>query len=687
MKVDDVLGDVLTDAPALTLRVLLVDDQPIVGEAVRRALLQETDTEFHYCADPKFALAVARDFRPTVILQDLIMPNVSGLDLVRQYRTDPATAGIPIVVLSSREEPLVKSEAFGLGANDYLVKLPDPIELVARIRYHSMAYLARIQRDQAYRALRESQRRLMAAGIALAENEASYRLLADTATDVISRSDLEGTLLYLSPAFERVTGYPASELVGRNIADIVHPDDAGAYFAHFARMIKGKHASGSPVEFRIRHKDGRWIYIEGNPTLVRGDDGRAFGFVDVSRDNTRRKALEAELRAARQEAETAAAAKGEFLANMSHELRTPLTSIVGFTRLAAEQADLQGLTRTYVERVGDASRVLLCTVNDILDFSKLEAGQVSFQPEPTSLAKLSRATLELFMPQAGAKDLNLVLDCQVEASDLVIFVDPDRIRQILLNLVGNAVKFTDTGAVTLRTRYDRTAENLSVEVIDTGPGISQDKHDRLFKRFSQVDGSLTRSHTGTGLGLAICKGLVEAMGGEIGADSRPGEGSRFWFTIPAPVADAAPALVNGPNADQPTFASLRILIVDDHPANRELARLILVGIGAEVCEAGDGEEAARLASELPFDVILMDLRMPRLDGPGALQRIRATPGPNDATPILAFTADADIETARRLATMGFQDVVGKPLEPGALIAAVARATAFAQNPQQECDVA
>jgi PAS domain S-box-containing protein len=674
MKTADLLDDGLADASALTIRVLLVDDQPIVGEAIRRALLQETDTEFHYCADPRQALAVALGFRPTVIMQDLIMPNVSGLDLVRQYRADPVTARIPIIVLSSREEPLVKSDAFRAGANDYLVKLPDPIELVARIRYHSTAYHTQIQRDEAYRALRESQRRLMAAGITLAENEASYRLLADTATDIISRSDLDGTMLYLSPAIERVTGYAASELVGRNIVDIVHPDDAGPFFAHWARMIDGEHADGTPVEYRIRHKDGSWIYIEGNPTLVRGDNGRVLGIVDVSRDDTLRKTLETELRAARQEAEAAAAAKGEFLANMSHELRTPLTSIVGFTRLAAEQADLQGLTRTYVERVSEASRALLCTVNDILDFSKLEVGQVSFQAEPTSLAKLGRATLDLFMPQAGAKDLDLVLDCEPETGDLVISVDPDRIRQILLNLVGNAVKFTDAGSITLRTRYDRTNGMLSVEVIDTGPGIPPDRHDRLFKRFSQVDGSLTRSHGGTGLGLAICKGLVEAMGGEIGADSRVGEGSRFWFTIPAPLAAAAHALIDGPHADQPTFTGLRVLVVDDHPVNRELARLILAGIGAEVSEAADGEDAVQLASESPYDVILMDLRMPRLDGPGALHRIREASGPNDATPILAFTADADSETTRRLTTMGFQDVVPKPLEPGMLIAAVARAT-------------
>jgi len=518
---------------------------------------------------------------------------------------------------------------------------------------------------------------------ALAQSEQRFRRLAVNAPDMIAESTLQGVMTYVSPASLSITGFTPEELVGRPFSSLMHPDDALKVLEMCQAAFASKGAlAPSHMEFRAQHKLGHEVWLECKPTLATDPvSGKFTGLTDVIRDITARKALEAKLRLAQADAEAAAAVKGEFLANMSHELRTPLTSIVGFTRLAAEQADLHGLTRTYVERVGDASRALLCTVNDILDFSKLEGGQVSFQPEPTSLAKLTRATLGLFMPQAGAKDLDLVLDCDVEASDLILSLDPDRIRQILLNLVGNAVKFTDAGGVTLRTRYDEASGMLSIEVIDTGPGIPPDRHDRLFKRFSQVDGSLTRSHGGTGLGLAICKGLVEAMGGEIGADSRAGEGSRFWFTVPAPLADAADAHIEGQVADQQPVTGVRVLVVDDHPANRELARLILAGIGAEVSEAADGEEAAQLASEWPYDVILMDLRMPRLDGPGALRKIREGAGPNDATPILAFTADADGETAVRLAAMGFQNVVAKPLEPGTLVAAVARATAFVQDQQ------
>jgi PAS domain S-box-containing protein len=521
------------------------------------------------------------------------------------------------------------------------------------------------------------------AEIAIAESEERFRRLAVNAPDMIIEARLDGVLTYVSPASAGITGFTPEELIGQTYLAVMEPED-GQRILEMCQTVfasKGKVAPWS-VEFRAKHKDGRELWLECKPTLaVDPITGRFTGLNDVVRDITQRKALEAQLRRAQAEAEDAAAVKAEFLANMSHELRTPLTSIIGFTGLAAEQPDLATLTRTYVDRVGDASRALLCTVNDILDFSKLEAGQVTIQPQPVSLTRLSRATLDLFTPQAGAKDLSLTLDGESAGDDLVIAVDPDRIRQILLNLVSNAVKFTASGGVTLKTRYDADREMLSIDVIDTGAGIPQDKLDRLFKRFSQIDGSLTRVQGGTGLGLAICKGLVEAMGGEIGVESTLGVGSRFWFRTPATLASLPSNRADGEAIERPTFAGVRVLVVDDHPANRELARLFLAGVGAEVTDASDGEEAVTLASEWPFDVILMDLRMPRLDGLGALRRIRAAPGPNDVTPIIAFTADVDTETMGKLGPLGFQDAVAKPLEPAALIAAVARATAFPQDLQ------
>jgi signal transduction histidine kinase/ActR/RegA family two-component response regulator len=396
--------------------------------------------------------------------------------------------------------------------------------------------------------------------------------------------------------------------------------------------------------------------------------------VAVARDAGEK--LKARLRTALAEAEQAAVVKSEFLANMSHELRTPLTSVVGFTRLAADQPDLSPLSRDYIDRVGEASRALLCAVNDILDFSKLEAGQVSFRPEPVAVHELLLRALDLFTPQAAAKDLALSLDDATPAG-LTVAIDPDRLRQVLLNLVGNAVKFTSEGHVTLSAAYDEASARLTLAVIDTGPGVPPDRLDRLFKRFSQVDGALNRSHGGTGLGLAICKGIVEAMGGDVGATSVVGQGSRFFMTVPAPRAQSAPVELAA-EIEPEARAGLKVLVTDDHPANRELVRLFLAGIGAEIAEAGDGEQAVEAAASQAFDVILMDLRMPRLDGIGAVTRIRAAAGPNQTTPILAFTADAESAFDDRLRALGFDGAVAKPVEPGQLISAILTAVGGAE---------
>jgi len=519
------------------------------------------------------------------------------------------------------------------------------------------------------------QRKTQAAVVA---SEQRFRRLAVNAPDMIAESRLDGVMTYVSPACLPLTGFTPEELVGRPFTSLMHPEDGAKVLEMCQTVFASKGAVAPwPVEFRAVHKDGRDLWFECKPTLtVDPVTGRFVGLIDVLRDITERKQMEAQLRQARVDAEAAAVVKSEFVANMSHELRTPLTSIIGFTALASEQPDLSDLSRKYVGRVGDASRALLCTVNDILDFSKLEAGQVHIHPQPVCLTDLARSTLELFSPQAAAKDLALVLEMGAELDDLVVSADPDRVRQILLNLIGNAVKFTDNGGVTLRLSYDPPAGMLKVEVVDTGPGVPANKQDLLFRRFSEVDGALTRSHGGTGLGLAICKGLVEAMGGALGVDSVAGQGSRFWFEISTPVAAAAPAAAEAGPSDGPSLGGMRLLVVDDHEANRDLVRLFLADAGVEITQATDGEQAVRLAAERPFDVILMDVRMPTLDGPGALRRIRQAAGPNDATPIVAFTADADADAVAHLLAQGFQGAVTKPMTPGGLISGLVRAVAF-----------
>ena len=432
------------------------------------------------------------------------------------------------------------------------------------------------------------------------------------------------------------------------------PDDQIILSAAIEAATAGK--GPFHLEMGINRADG-----EKRRVLAKGDcqfdrEGKPIALFGVFQDVT-------EQRAAIATAEQAAAVKSEFLANMSHELRTPLTSIVGFTDLAAEQRDLSPVMRDYVRRIDNAGRALLCTVNDILDFSKLEAGQVAIRPFATNLEDLCRSTLELFAPQAGAKDLDLTFRMDTASAAMMpnLLIDPDRVRQILLNLVGNAVKFTSTGGVQVTAAWNARTERLRVTVGDTGAGIPADKLDQLFQRFSQIDGSTTRNHGGTGLGLAICKGLCEAMDGTVGADSELGRGSRFWFEISAPAATAVERdAATTTTRVRAGLDGVRVLVADDHPANRELAKLFLTGMGAEVIEVEDGAAAVAIAGAEHFDLILMDLRMPRMGGLDAMKAIRSGRMLSSATPILAYTADGDGD-AVRLTSEGFAGVVAKPL--------------------------
>jgi PAS domain S-box-containing protein len=502
----------------------------------------------------------------------------------------------------------------------------------------------------------------------VAQSEARYRLLADNASDMVSQIQLDGRVTFITPSCSKILGYAPEEVIGGVAAAIVHPDDLDTVLTHY-RSLRSRAASLDMVQFRARHRDGHWIWVEGQPKMLfDAESGEPVQIQDTVRDISKRKALELELDRARGEAEAASAVKSEFLANMSHELRTPLTSIVGFSGLLLNTVELSPQGRRYVERVTQASDTLLTIVNDILDFSKLEAGQVEIERLPADTAAMIEGATELLRPQAEAKGLSLV----VEYPDLPeqVVLDEARVRQILLNLVSNAVKFTAKGGVTVRASYDHSAGRLRCQVIDTGEGVPADRLDRLFKRFSQVDASTTRSHGGTGLGLAICKGLAEAMGGEVGANSQVGEGSCFWLELPCPVVGAATASTADADAPTNVCQGLRVMVADDNPLNRELVRIILEANGVQVTDAGSGGAALSLAETGRFDVILMDIRMPDLDGPTTASAIRQGHGPNADTPIIAFSADfVDDEQAPGEPPL-FDGYLAKPVLAADLLATV-----------------
>jgi len=489
------------------------------------------------------------------------------------------------------------------------------------------------------------------------------------------RIDLRTGVVDWSPQIYALFGLPrTTPPQSGGLARLLHPEDRDAAQAAFNRIC----ATGEP-----QHSEARVITPAGEVRIVRSwstaefdETGAVSAVMYVLMNVTEQRRVEAELRQARDAAEQAAVVKAEFLANMSHELRTPLTSILGFTALAAAENDMPDTARHYIERVTIASKALLTLVNDVLDFSKLEAGEIRLEPRPVDMPQLAREVMDLFGQQAAAKGVALELDL-ADGIPPAVALDADRVRQVLINLVGNAVKFTAEGAVRLELGYDCDAELLSASVVDTGPGIEADRCSQLFQRFSQVDGSSTRTFGGTGLGLAICKGLIEAMGGAIGVETEAGKGSRFWFEAPAPAVDPVEAASASASVAALSLGN-RFLVVDDNRANRDLVRAILTTLGADIVEAADGHEGVKAAMELPFDVILMDMRMPGLSGPEAVAEIRRG-GPNAACPIIAFSASADPRQLDELRRMGFDGCLAKPFTLTDLIHAVEMAIASVEQ--------
>jgi signal transduction histidine kinase/CheY-like chemotaxis protein len=394
----------------------------------------------------------------------------------------------------------------------------------------------------------------------------------------------------------------------------------------------------------------------------------------------RRLQVEHDLRQAKDGAEAASRAKSTFLANMSHELRTPMNAIMGMTGLALRRASDPTL-RNQLGKIDQASQHLLAVINDILDISKIEAERLTLERVSFRLGEVVENILSLISQKAQDKKLKLSIDLTPDVTQLSLLGDPLRLGQILLNFTSNAVKFTALGSITVRARVvEESAINvvLRFEVQDTGIGIAPQDQLRLFTAFEQADGSMTRKYGGTGLGLAISKRLAHLMGGEVGVESQVGTGSTFWFIVRLDkatndaIAPAPTFIATSPEQQLKTLhAGARILVVEDEPINREVARFLLEDTGLKADLAEDGAVAVTMAKLAPYDLILMDMQMPNLNGVDATRAIRALPG-YEHTPILAMTANAFDEDRKACFDAGMNDHLPKPIEPDQLFATMAK---------------
>ena len=510
--------------------------------------------------------------------------------------------------------------------------------------------------------------------------EKRYGDLFENANDMVYSRSLDGFLTDLNPAGERMTGYTRAEALQMTITDLMPPE-----LREQARQRMEKNNAKSPdfrAEINIMRKDGERRTLEISTRLI-SENGKPVRVEGIARDVTDRKRAQAEYETAREAAEEANRAKSEFLANMSHEIRTPMNGVIGMSELAL-QTDLTLEQREYVDTIHTCAESLLTLINDILDFSKIEARKLELDWVEFNIRRLLADILRTLRIRSVQR--NVALRSNVE--DRVphrLLGDPHRVRQVIVNLVGNGIKFTEHGEVAVEVALEREEEGkcrLHFAIRDTGIGIPEGKRKSVFDAFMQADGSITRKHGGTGLGLAISAQLAVLMHGTISVESRVGEGSVFHFTAEFGVLTGTmPAQLPAPPAPKTHSRSLKVLVVEDNAVNRRLASKLLEKRGHRPEVACDGQAALEMMARQSFDLILMDVQMPEMDGFQATAAIREREAETGAhIPILALTAHAMKGDRERCLDAGMDGYVSKPIQSSELFAAIDALAAPSEPP-------
>ncbi|MCB9496219.1 MAG: PAS domain S-box protein [Fibrobacteria bacterium] len=491
--------------------------------------------------------------------------------------------------------------------------------------------------------------------------------LFDLSQDVICIATLEGYFHYFNDALPRILGFDRENLAEHRFLDFVHPDDLDSTI--LAMSALGENQTIKDFENRYLAADGSVVWFSWSSA-----PDPATGLVyAIARDVSDRKRFEFELEQAKVQAENANRAKSEFLANMSHEIRTPLNAVTGFSELLSGVL-VEEKHRRYAESIRSAGRSLLTLINDILDLSKIEAGMMHIEARPVHVRRLVEEIGAIFSMTAEEAGISLELEVAPEVPNLLV-LDEARIRQVLLNLVGNALKFTSQGTVTLEVLVEKRTPidvDLVFRVEDTGIGIPPGQMEGIFDAFRQQPGQSQRAFGGTGLGLAISRRLVEMMGGRLSVESEVGKGSRFLVSLETVAVASGPDETSSFDSIEAPPSSLGpVLVVDDYEFNRHLVREILAAKGFDVVEAVDGNDALEKANSFQPCLVLMDVRMPVMDGIEACKRLRS----DDSTrriPIVALTASVSTPEVAAIRAAGFDGLVPKPVAINGLLAELAR---------------
>ncbi|MBF0399534.1 MAG: response regulator [Magnetococcales bacterium] len=677
------------------LRILLVDDQRLTEQLVQHMLTGDAATEFSldYVQDPLLAEACIQQILPDVILLDYAMPDMDGFELLQRLRHTPSLQHVPVVMLSANEDAVQKAAAFALGANDYLVKLPEKVELLARLRYYGNAHRAH-QRQQA-------------AERALLEREAHLQAILDNALDAIITMDREGRIVAVNPAATQLLGYSREAMLGQPMNRFVFSEP----FWQLYSQIMADCALGGALGRTLSKKwevdglreNGQQIDLEmaiiATHSFGQGGSASPTHCTAFFQDVTDQKQLLKSLEETLSVAEVANRVKSNFLSTMSHEIRTPMNAVIGLTELAL-QAEISPKVHDYLSKIQDASHALLRIINDILDFSKMDAGRLKLESVHFCIVDVLERVEGLLLKQAEEKGVQWSLEVASNCKGAVLG-DPFRLEQVLSNLVSNAIKFTEQGGVVCRVRRlesppkarvlpgEEAALWFEFSVQDTGIGLTEQQQEALFNPFMQADSSTSRRYGGTGLGLSICKRIIDAMDGTVRVESELGKGSLFSFAVPLlkgkgeavddppkdgvhpgsgwsgesvePLLEVEPSAPQADAKDYRVLRGARILLVEDIPINQQVARELLEKVGIQVDVAQDGVAAVDMAAACDYDAILMDIQMPGMDGYEATRRIRQHPSWTER-PIIAMTAHALFDDQEHCLAVGMNDHIGKPID-------------------------
>lgn len=651
----------------LNFKILLIEDDEIDTMAFQRLLKKSSiDYEFLSAGDAKSSLELLQNEKVDFIFLDYQLPGSDGLSLLKEIKT--LYPELIITVLTSQGDEKLAVEMMKAGAYDYYVKSELSVDLVEKIIHSGSAYKKAI--DDKRKAELEN-----------LENQLLLQRITTSIPEIISVTDInDNKIIFSNQSLGEFLGYSAKETesLGVNIIKIlIHPEDFEKENIRFFKITN--HTTNDYIEtiLRLKHNDGqyRWLFFRD---LIFSKDikNKIKEVLTVVNDITFHKVAEEQLKQSKANAENAARIKSEFLSNMSHEIRTPLNAIIGITDLLL-QDNQSDSNNEYLKAIKFSADNLLVIINDVLDFSKIESGKIAFESIEFNIKEKITELVKTYSIKASEKNISLGFQIDDSVPEIIIG-DPFKLNQILINLVGNALKFTENGNIDIYVSMKNHTEDivlLEFAVKDTGIGIPNELQSKIFESFTQAYSETSRKFGGTGLGLAIVKRLIELQGGSIRVESKPLLGSNFIFQLSFGIS------TNKTTKDEEisslsefNFEGMKVLYAEDNVMNQFFIKKLFAKWKIDYDVACNGREAVEFISKKDYDIVLVDLQMPELDGFEVAKFIRTDniSGFNKDVPIIAFTADISPETKTKVLSVGMNDYITKPFRQEELLYKLSR---------------